>query len=193
MKKFVLPLLCSFFIACSHQPAATVVEPEKESPFESMVWYSDSTVLMHNNRISIDMAGRFAPYPAELSAVAMQYNPSVIYLAFVEVADTTLAFSVSAYVQEQPADLQYAYDNTVHFVSDSSVHQVVDYGMLSAPKHGSFYKVSLHNGTVCNTSVYLLKDKYDTVLYEFKLTGGEATKEAAKEYLLKMLKMVQFL
>jgi hypothetical protein len=157
-----------------------------------MTWYSDSTILLHNNRIGIDMAGRFAPYPDELSAVAMQYNPSVIYLAFVEVADTTLSFSVSAYEQEEPADLQYAYDNTVHFVSDSSVHQVVDHGMLSAPKHGSFYKVSLLNGTVYNSSVYLLKNKYDTVLYEFKLTGGEGTKEAAKEYLLKLLKTVQF-
>lgn len=138
------------------------------------------------------MAGRFAPYPDELSDMAMQYNPSVIYLAFVEVADTTLAFSVSAYVQEEPADLQYAYDNTVHFVSDSSVHQVVDHGMLRASNHGSFYKVSLLNGTVYNTSVYLLKDKYDTVLYEFKLTGGDATKEAAKEYLLKLKETLQF-
>ncbi len=198
MKKLLLPLLAFIFIACTHQPqpaekpSEEEVEPEKVSPLSLMVWYSDSTLLLHNNHISIDIDGRFATYPDELSEMAMEYNPSVIYLAFVEVADTTLSFAVSAYVMEEPAGLQYAYDNTVSYVADSATHQVLDYGMLTGLKHGRFYKLSLLNGTTYNTSVYLLKNKYDTVLYEFKLTGSENTKEAAKEYLLELLKTVRF-
>ncbi len=197
MKNIVLSLLCCVFIACSHQPTEkpidTVIPPVQNSPFEEMVWFSDSTVHLLNNQISIDMTGRFAPYPDELTEMLMLYNPSVIYLAFVEVADTILSFAVSAYVLEEYVDLQYAYDQTVFYVSDPSTHQVLDHGMLSNPKNGTFYKVSLLNGSLYNTSFYLLKNKNDNVLYEFKITGEENAAEAAKEYLLELFKTVRYL